>query len=98
MDKASCGLEVWLQFGHDLSAVETPDHLAILEPLQRASIRPRPFSRGNNWVITQIRPIPALLQFGHDLSAVETSLEGMPDCPALRMLQFGHDLSAVETN
>ena len=61
-----------------------------------ASIRPRPFSRGN--VVLEIVVVVPLtvLQFGHDLSAVETEGERMVLRDAL-VLQFGHDLSAVET-
>ena len=85
-----------LQFGHDLSAVETPKRQLPSNGQREASIRPRPFSRGNT-----IRNSKRLigysgLQFGHDLSAVETSRQyGM--IASVRLLQFGHDLSAVET-
>ena len=46
-DPLNCGYRITLQFGHELSAVETilPDVIAGGFPC--ASIRPRPFSRGN---------------------------------------------------
>jgi len=61
-----------------------------------ASIRPRPFSRGNIPIITILTLVQAVLQFGHDLSAVETTSADSAGSPPTT-LQFGHDLSAVET-
>jgi len=61
-----------LQFGHDLSAVET----LICSPYYRndllASIRPRLFSRGNTVDGNDIPVYGYILQYGHDFSAVET--------------------------
>jgi len=89
----------WLQFGHDLSAVETwPQHryhrhpepcfnsATTFQPWKHdhrgpecgwhedASIRPRPFSRGNTAGCNLRGLALTVLQFGHDLSAVETVL------------------------
>ena len=85
-----------LQFGHDLSAVETIH--GTMAPLRgwAASIRPRPFSRGNDSAITgthcrhaaSIRPRP----FSRGNPIVEKF-----NFPPTWSLQFGHDLSAVET-
>ena len=85
-----------LQFGHDLSAVETPSSPVKPGWQTTASIRPRPFSRGNIsvllnlfWSISaSIRPRP--------FSRGNTDYDD-PICGHL-LLQFGHDLSAVETS
>ncbi len=62
-----------------------------------ASIRPRPFSRGNNHTQPYWGSHFCRLQFGHDLSAVETKILLPVWGPSTTSLQFGHDLSAVET-
>jgi len=62
-----------------------------------ASIRPRPFSRGNGSLTIPIFSANSSLQFGHDLSAVETNMS-MAEITREDELQFGHDLSAVETS
>ena len=45
--KKFAGNVMRLQYGHDLSAVETTGHWGIYSLRSNASIRPRPFSRGN---------------------------------------------------
>ncbi len=63
-----------LQFGHDLSVVETR-RLGNGDPADTtASIRPRPFSRGNKCSM-EILGAGGGLQFGHDLSVVETRMK-----------------------
>ena len=61
-----------LQWGHDLSAVETrcPEMDAIEDG--DASMGPRPFSRGNPITSSETSLSGWSLQWGHDLSAVET--------------------------
>ena len=85
-----------LQFGHDLSAVETTSSCGIKFELPPASIRPRLLSRGIELreAVNNAKGIP--LQFGHDLSAVETMAK-KNIMTGIGMLQFGHDLSAAET-
>ena len=61
-----------LQWGHGLSAVETPCRLSVRDTTDWASMGPRPFSRGNR-SLSRTRPFCRLrLQWGHGLSAVET--------------------------
>ena len=86
-----------LQWGHDLSAVETT--------LNSTSPNiPSPLQWGHDLSAVETRlPRAAsideikVLQWGHDLSAVETSRKKAQFC-SFRLLQWGHDLSAVETS
>ena len=84
-----------LQFGHGSSAVETRWQIANITALERASIRPRLFSRGNRGVQRSVRPggpasiRPRLFSRGNEAGAGREF--------ALGMLQFGHGSSAVET-
>ena len=88
-------LDSLLQWGHDLSAVETRNFYNRLPTPNPASMGPRPFSRGNpKEGYSRLRSYR--LQWGHDLSAVETSIPSTPG-PRPTELQWGHDLSAVET-
>ena len=69
--KTSLALTAELQWGHDLSAVETALTAFLDYGGLDASMGPRPFSRGNPGLNKAGKPI-AKLQWGHDLSAVET--------------------------
>ena len=65
-------LQCLLQWGHDLSAVETASPMDGLAYGVTASMGPRPFSRGNVGPAFFRRRV-GMLQWGHDLSAVETT-------------------------
>jgi len=86
-----------LQYGHDLSAVETigdevcdtiPVTLQFGHDLSAVE---------TNYGVT-VKEDYFVLQFGHDLSAVETCLVVRHGCCIIDALQFGHDLPAVETH
>ena len=88
----------WLQWGHDLSAVETG------QPRCSMGRRYRPGFNGATtfqpWKRRKVKLEESrglLLQWGHDLSAVETRLKKRVLTPR-DWLQWGHDLSAVETS
>ncbi len=87
---------VWLQFGHDLEAVENLVEIAAaMGATPLASIRPRPGRRGERGGRRASESFTTRLQFGHDLEAVENASEAAAGArPA--GLQFGHDLEAVE--
>ena len=85
-----------LQFGHDVTAVETRGRDPPLADDQRASIRPRRNRRGDEAEGFESEQGVHKLQFGHDVTAVETRVAR---CGSYRYkwLQFGHDVTAVET-
>ena len=64
--------------------------------MNRASIRPRLFSRGNRTVARRSHIRVPELQFGHGSSAVETPIAPNRGI-IISLLQFGHGSSAVET-
>jgi len=62
---------IWLQWGHDFSAVEIMGLDSPKAITDRASMGPRLFSRGNASRWPQGQMISRSLQWGHDFSAVE---------------------------
>jgi len=86
-----------LQFGHDLSAVETLSPLPSPETYLQCFNSATTFQPWKPGTLTNCTfPTLNQLQFGHDLSAVETLSTPAASSKTI-MLQFGHDLSAVET-
>ena len=87
---------VWLQWGHDLSAVETTQKAPWWKERHPASMGPRPFSRGNKATI----PSPESGQAGFNGATTfqpwKHGIVATPDRLFI-VLQWGHDLSAVET-
>ena len=72
VDRDTLALLKRLQWGHDLSAVETGERNRADIQHCRASMGPRPFSRGNRGTPRPQVRFDLSLQWGHDLSAVET--------------------------
>ncbi len=86
-----------LQWGHDLSVVESRVE-PLAEPLVvRASMGPRPLGRGISGRAVATRPSGPQLQWGHDLSVVESCRSPAYGLPR-SALQWGHDLSVVESD
>ncbi len=85
-----------LQFGHDFSAVETPDELVFLRSVIGSFNSATTFQPWKLPSAALIPISPVMLQFGHDFSAVETRLKALNESQ-IPLLQFGHDFSAVET-
>ena len=84
-----------LQWGHDLSVVESPCSSRRRRP--NKSFNGATTSR--SWNPVEARVVyerDHLLQWGHDLSVVESG--GAPEIPRVESgLQWGHDLSVVES-
>ena len=85
-----------LQWGHDLSAVETSRSEGMLPFVNSASMGPRPFSRGNVYRRHRARAA-VVASMGPRPFSRGNMKAGLPIMRG-RLLQWGHDLSAVETS
>ncbi len=85
-----------LQWGHGLSAMDTPRKWRRLPMKSGPSMGPWPFSHGYISRPTCHRPHPRSLQWGHGLSAMDTRELARPSFAHV-VLQWGHGLSAMDT-
>ena len=88
--------DVWLQWGHGISAVESINRPNGHHWIQFASMGPRHFSRGKKKHHTSSNVTKLTLQWGHGISAVERSCTRSL-LNLVSALQWGHGISAVES-
>ena len=90
------GQDTRLQWGHDLSVVET----RLDKPRWTRRTRFNGATTFQSWKPDRMASCSSArdwLQWGHDLSVVETAATEYARAPEWLLLQWGHDLSVVET-